>query len=175
MQAITGQIVQRAIDDFKVPSWAAETKREEPKLCPERKPDTPHGASDRARAYEELIHNLVNPENPLPQGFGVSLLNPISGKIVFFDDCIQTNGVMVDAKGPGYADLLSQEFQQREDVGATAKLLKQAIRQTEAAGARPIIWFFAEESAADYVRDLFKDDVRLKQIEVVYYPQNGGN
>jgi hypothetical protein len=87
------------------------TKSEEPKLCPEPEPDTPHGASDRARAYEELIHNIVNPENPLPQGFGVSLLNPFSGNIVFFDDCFQTSGIMVDAKGPGYADLLSSSFQ----------------------------------------------------------------
>jgi hypothetical protein len=152
-----------------------DAKTEEPKLCPEPVLDTPHGASDRARAYEELIHNLVNPENPLPQGFGVSLLNPISGNIVFFDDCIQTSGIMVDAKGPGYADLLSQEFQQREDVGASVKLLEQATRQTEAAGARPIIWFFAEESAADYVRKLFERDVRLNQIEVVFYPPMGGN
>jgi hypothetical protein len=153
----------------------AETKREEPKLCPEREPDTPHGASDRARAYEALIHNLVNPENPLPQGFGVSLLNPFSGNIVFFDDCFQTSGIMVDAKGPGYADLLSSSFQQRQDVGATAKLVDQALRQTQAARARPIIWFFAEESAADYVRELFARDVRLSQIEVVFYPPMGGN
>jgi hypothetical protein len=88
-------------------SARALTETQEPKLCPEREPDTPQGASDRARAYEALIHNLVNPQNPLPQGFGVSLLNPFSGKNVFIDDCIQTSGVMVDAKGPGYADLLS--------------------------------------------------------------------
>jgi hypothetical protein len=70
---------------------------------------------------------------------------------------------------------LSQEFQQREDVGASVKLLEQVTRQTEAAGARPIIWFFAEESAADYVRKLFERDVRLNQIEVVFYPPMGGN
>ena len=82
---------------------------------------------------------------------------------------------MVDAKGPGYADLLSQEFQQREDFGASVKLLEQATRQAEAAGPRPIIWFFAEESAADYVRKLFKKHVRLSHIEVVFYPPMGGN
>ncbi len=49
-----------------------ETKREEPKLCPDPGPDTPHGASNNAKAYEADIHNLVNPQNPLPQGFGVS-------------------------------------------------------------------------------------------------------
>jgi len=152
-----------------------QTRREEPKLCPEPVPDTPHGASEMAAEYERVIHNLVNPQNPLPQGFGVSLLNPISGKNVFFDDCIQTSGVMVEAKGPGYADLLSKSFQQREDVGASAKLLKQATSQVEAAGTRPIIWFFAEENAADYVRELFKDDVRLRQIEVIAYPSTGGN
>jgi hypothetical protein len=175
--AIAAQDAQDDEDADQMAGAMAEpdAKTEEPKLCPEPVLDTPHGASDRARAYEELIHNLVNPENPLPQGFGVSLLNPISGNIVFFDDCIQTSGIMVDAKGPGYADLLSQEFQQREDVGASVKLLEQATRQTEAAGARPIIWFFAEESAADYVRKLFERDVRLNQIEVVFYPPMGGN
>lgn len=82
---------------------------------------------------------------------------------------------MVDAKGPGYADLLSRSFRQQEDVGASAKLLRQAASQAQAAGARPIIWFFAEESAADYVRTLFKRYVGLSQIEVVFYPPMGGN
>jgi NADPH-dependent ferric siderophore reductase len=82
---------------------------------------------------------------------------------------------MVEAKGPGYADLLSKSLHQQEDIGASAKLLEQAGRQVQAAGARPIIWFFAEESAADYVRNLFKDDVRLRQIEVIPYPPTGGN
>ena len=152
-----------------------QTKREEPKLCPEPVPDTPHGASETAAEYERVIHNLVNPQNPLPQGFGVTLFNPITGRNVFFDDCIQATGVMVEAKGPGYADLLSKSFHQQEDIGASAKLLEQAGRQVQAAGARPIIWFFAEESAADYVRNLFKDDVRLRQIEVIPYPPTGGN
>jgi hypothetical protein len=40
-------------------SAKALTETQEPKLCPEPKPDTPHGASDRAREYEELIRNLV--------------------------------------------------------------------------------------------------------------------
>ena len=38
------------------------------------------------------------------------LLNPEEGKLVFYDDCQQKTGMMVEAKGPGYAGILS--FQQ---------------------------------------------------------------
>jgi len=82
---------------------------------------------------------------------------------------------MVEAKGPGYADLLSKSFHQQEDIGASAKLLEQAGRQVQAAGRGRSSGFSQKKAPPIIVRNLFKDDVRLRQIEVIPYPPTGGN
>ncbi len=49
-------------------------------------------------------------------------MNPISGKNVFFDDCIQASAVMVDAKGPGYAKLFSRRIPSTKQDGRHSKI-----------------------------------------------------
>jgi len=46
---------------------------------------------------------LNNPQRPLPAGMAVSLENPLTGKNVAFDDCRESDGTMIEAKGPGFA------------------------------------------------------------------------
>jgi len=46
----------------------------------------------------------------------------------------------------------------------------QAERQVEAAGERRIRWYFSEKKAADYVRDLFRDDPIRDRIDIVHAP-----
>ncbi|MGO9774247.1 MAG: hypothetical protein ACLPSW_32780, partial [Roseiarcus sp.] len=58
----------------------ARSERDEPKLCPDPDRDVPHGASERAIAYQEQISRLNNPQRPLPAGMAVSLKNPLTGK-----------------------------------------------------------------------------------------------
>ncbi len=77
----------------------ARSEREEPKLCPDPGPDVPHGASERAIAYQEQISALNNPQRPLPAGMAVSLENPLTGKNVAFDDCRESDGTMIEARG----------------------------------------------------------------------------
>ena len=40
----------------------------------------------------------------------VSLVNPLTGKSVVFDDCRESDGTMIEAKGPGYAEMLQDRF-----------------------------------------------------------------
>jgi hypothetical protein len=73
----------------------ARSERDEPKLCPDPSPDVPHGASERAKAYQEQISRLNNPQRPLPAGMAVSLENPLTGKNVAFDDCRDSDGTLI--------------------------------------------------------------------------------
>jgi hypothetical protein len=106
---------------------------DEPKLCPMPGPDK-RGGSERAKDYEDYVKSIVNPENPTPRGWGFQLPNPTAcGALVFFDDCQHLTGMMVEAKGPGYANLLTFD-EAKNSLGK--KFLDQATRQIAAAGGR---------------------------------------
>ncbi len=76
--------------------------------------------------------------------------------------------MMVDAKGPEYARLIS--FPQGKDSVAK-QFLDQSLREVQAAGDRPIRWYFAEEAAADFARELFRDNNEGRgRIEIVVLP-----
>ncbi|MGH6869796.1 MAG: hypothetical protein ACREDA_13190 [Methylocella sp.] len=68
---------------------------------------------------------------------------------------------MIEAKGPGLADVLEND----NDIvaeGSRTKLLNQAKRQVTAGEGRAIEWYFAEDVAADRARQLFEDDEYLR-------------
>ncbi|MGH6795794.1 MAG: hypothetical protein ACREDH_11520, partial [Methylocella sp.] len=121
-----------------------EAEEETPKLCPDPGPDAPHGASDRAKNYQELISALNNPQLPLPAGQAVSLTNPVTGKRVVYDDCRESDGTKIEAKGPGFAQMLESTFMYERICD---RWVKQARSQVEASGGRAIEWYFAEEAA----------------------------
>jgi len=79
-------------------------------------------------------------------------------------------GDLADAKGIAYAWLLTAGGKPTENT--MNKLLHQAGRQMDVADALGlgIKWYFAEESAADIVRDEFKKDKRLSRIVIAYMP-----
>jgi hypothetical protein len=136
---------------------------DEPKLCPLPKPDK--RTNDRGLAYEAFMRPLVNPGMPTPLGFAYYLPDQ-SGKAVEFDDCQQTTGRMIDYKDRYWkmlSDLGIQQF-------LLDRLWEQAERQVEAAGDRPIRWYFSEEKAADYIRYLFRGDSIRGRIEIVHVP-----
>jgi hypothetical protein len=69
---------------------------DEPSLCPAPGPDKL--SSVRGRKYEDYVKSVVNPGNPTPSGFGYQLPNPEKfGKLVFYDDCEQATGTMIEA------------------------------------------------------------------------------
>ncbi len=136
-----------------------------PQLCPDPGPDAPHGASERAIAYQAHISWLKNPQRPLPPGMAVSLIDPQNGRRVVYDDCRESDGTMIEAKGPGYAKLLRYQYFNEEIF--PARWSKQAERQVDAGGGRDLDWFFAEEFAADWAREIFEDNEKLWKIWVI--------
>jgi hypothetical protein len=137
---------------------------DEPKLCP--RPEKDRRTNDKGLAYEAYMRPIVNPGMPTPLGMAYYLPNPSSGKSVEFDDCQQTTGRMIDYKDRYWkmlSDLGIQQF-------LIAQFWKQAGEQVAAAGDRPIRWYFSEEKAADYIRDLFHGDPIRGRIEIVHVP-----
>jgi hypothetical protein len=151
------------------PKAAAETETGEygPKLCPDPGPDVPHEASERAKAYQEQISALNNPQRPLPRGMAVTFVVPETGKPVVLDDCREKDGAMIEAKGLGYADMLKNDYMNRI---LKDEWKKQARSQVDAAQWRTVEWFFAEQEAADTARDIFGNTDGLKRIIVHVVP-----
>jgi len=148
---------------------SADTNTNTPQLCPDPGPDAPHGASPRSIAYQAHVSALNNPQRPLPPGLAVSLIDTKTGKRVVFDDCRESDGVMIEAKGPGFARLLRYPFFSEEIL--PARWERQADRQVSAAGTRGIEWFFAEPEAAKRAAEIFKDTRDLfERIKVRYEP-----
>lgn len=153
-------------------------KPDEPRFCPVASPDRyGQGPGSVGRVYEDQIKALVNPTRPTPSGFGMALLNVVgNGNLVMFDDCEQSSGTMIEIKGPTYTEILEKELRSQAagkdaDWSVVSDLLGQSERQVQAAGARPIRWYFADQAAADAVRQIFaKEDKGRERIEVRVVP-----
>lgn len=148
-----------------------------PKLCPDPSLDRFRGELDPDKddaLYQAFIGERVN-GFALPTGFGISLLNPTTGRTVVFDNCQITTGIMIEAKSTGYADML-EDWREKGRVipwkPVEWEMLDQAERQLEAAGGRPIEWHFAEKEVTDYIRELFARE--RPGITVVYTPPPPG-
>jgi hypothetical protein len=152
-----GQIVGRVLPDGTIAIDTAAVSADlaqddQPKLCPAPGPDRP-GGSERGRDYEDYVKSVINPDNPTPRGWGYQLPNPEkNGNPVYFDDCQQSTGMMVEAKG-NYAGVLSFEPSRSEN---SAEWLEQSAAQLAAAGGRPIRWYFAEPETEAFAKKLFE-------------------
>lgn len=82
-----------------------------------------------------------------------------------------SNGVLQEAKGPGYASFVKEGRFQRWFHGRSG-LVEQAQRQASESGGTPIIWSVAEAPAADAVDYLF-DQAGIVGIDVVHVPARG--
>ena len=146
----------------------ATSAKEEPQLCPDPGPDTPHGASARSIQYQAYISFLNNPLRPLLPGMAVSLPDPAGGRRVFYDDCREADGVMIEAKGLGYAKLLRSNYLR---TVIARRWERQGTRQVRAAGVRGNEWFFAEKEARDFAeKEVFAKKEALEKIHAVYEP-----
>jgi hypothetical protein len=150
-----------SIDSNALPGRPA---NDEPKLCPRPEPD--RRTNDKGLAYEAYMRPIVNPGMPTPLGMAYYLPNPSGGKAVEFDDCEQTTGRMIDYKDRYWKTLSDLDIQRF----FLKQLWEQAERQVEAAGDRPVRWYFSEKKTADFVRDLFKGDPIRGRIEIVHVP-----
>ena len=161
------------------PGARSEADDPEPQLCPDPEADHPHGSSERAEQFEDLVHGRVNPSAPLPHGFAVRIKDPVTGKWLFPDDCFRTHGDLVDgdmkpgdfasAKGPGYAQLLN--IKNPEKVKAIVEVIDQTKKYSRAAAVRgaSVKVYFAEEAAAGFFKERFERE-GLKNVVVGTIP-----
>jgi hypothetical protein len=139
----------------------------QPKLCPDPVADKRHlldengnldeSKVDRAAEYQAYISKLVNPGNSLPIGLAVELPNPLGRDPISFNECRQSDGTMIEAKGPGYLDMLLRSTKYPWQ-GVEDDMVWQARRQLMAAGGRAVEWYFAEDVVAEHMRHVFKKE-----------------
>ena len=79
-----------------------------------------------------------------------------------------TDGTLLDAKGPGYANFVRDGEFRGWFEGAT-DLVEQAERQTRVAGNLPITWHVAEDLAVPAIRRLLESN-GFGAIKVVHTP-----
>jgi hypothetical protein len=163
-----GRVVGRVLSDSTVAIDAAAVSSDlvdddEPRLCPDTAKDK--RTNDLGLDYENYIKTLVNPENPTPAYMGYVLPNAV--RPVAFDDCEHATGTMVEIKD-GYAGFLNSEGGRKliEEI-----FIEQAIAQVQAAGARPVRWYFSQEAVADYATKIFGD--AGLNVEVKFEPWPG--
>jgi hypothetical protein len=148
-------------------------KDDEPRLCPIPGPDKPNKLG---REYADYMKLFVNPPpNTTPSDIGFQLPNPNeAGKLVYYDDCRLTTGMMAEAKGPGYDGLLaaSKSGPVPEWTSVIQEWWEESGRQIAASDGRPIRWYFADLAVARFARKLFDDDKEggRRRIEVVFLP-----
>jgi hypothetical protein len=112
---------------------------------------------------------MMNPLQPTPRGWGVNLLDPATGRLVFFDDCRRSDGALIEVKGPGFAAKLEKHFFDDAEI-FPGEWKEQAEKQVRAAGSHDFEWYFAERKAADLARKTFRKYKNLRRIKVYYLP-----
>lgn len=137
----------------------------DPKVCPA--PTRGPGGGVLGRAYEDFMKPRFNPGNPTPSGLAYDFTDPADGKPVSIDDCFQKLGQpLAEYKGPGFLKHMLKNDQPWN--GMFGEMMKQAGRQDSARQGRRLIWFFAEEPVADFMRKQFKDE--NLNITVIWAP-----
>lgn len=151
---------------------STEAKREEPKLCPDPGPDKAGGRKEFDIQYEQFIRSIVNPQRqpPLPVGLAFSLPNPSTGETVVYDDCRESDGAMIEAKGH-YAEMMETKWGRDK---LEADWTDQATRQVKASAGRQIEWYFHEQAGADQAQQIFLRYEDLNRIIVRYLPDPAG-
>ncbi|MBV9861866.1 MAG: hypothetical protein JO267_06935 [Alphaproteobacteria bacterium] len=129
----------------------AESARDQPQLCPDPSAENIAGRSERAIAYQSQITGL-------PPGLEVELNG------ARFDGCRESDGTMLEAKGPGYAAMMDGSW----FTGAPA-IETQMRRQADAAAGRIVEWHFVEQPVADIFR-AFAERSRLVNVMVIFTP-----
>jgi hypothetical protein len=79
------------------------------------------------------------------------------------------SGVLLDAKGPGYASFVGTNGEFQSWWGGAGDFVSQAQRQLGVAGGVPIEWHFAEDAAARATRLLFQQN-GISGISVLFSP-----
>jgi hypothetical protein len=126
------------------------------KLCPDAVPDRYSNDKDEWQEYQQKVTGLE-------KGWGVELNG------VMFDGCRMTDGVMLEAKGDGYAWALQEDGEFFPNFKGKQKLVDQMQSQSLAARGRLVEWHVAERPVADYLAKL-ACNLGLSNIVVIHDP-----
>jgi hypothetical protein len=146
---VKGRVIGRVLSGRNVAIDAAAVSpdlvdEDEPRLCPV--PVKDRRTNKMGLEYENYIKSIVNPENPTLPYMGYKLPNAV--RVVSFDDCEHSTGTMVEIKD-GYAGFLEDDWGR---AFLKEMFLKQAMDQVQAAGTRPVRWYFSQGQVADYAK-----------------------
>jgi hypothetical protein len=111
--------------------------------------------SEQARRYQAQVTGA-------PEGYAYRMKR--GDEEVDFDGFDQ--GVLIEVKGPGYAQWITKRLDFLPNFKGRDKLLDQARRQDKVANGTPIRWIVAEEKLAGALRKLFA--LNRLRIEVVH-------
>ncbi|WNG50905.1 hypothetical protein F0U60_47335 [Archangium minus] len=117
---------------------------------------TNESMSESARSYQAQVTGA-------PKGYAYRVKR--GNEDVDFDGFDQ--GVLLDAKGPGYAQWINTKLEFFGNFQGRDKLLDQAERQFVAANGTPIRWIVAEEKLAGALKLLFeKEGLPIEVIHI---------
>jgi Restriction endonuclease fold toxin 5 len=133
-----------------------DTNQDSPKLCPDPTPEIIEGRSARTLDYQQQISGL-------PPGLAINL-NGVS-----FDGCRESDGTMLEAKGLGYENFLTESGEWQDWYTGLQRLEQQAADQSIAAGQRTVEWHAADPQVAAALTQLMIR-LQLKNIVVIYTP-----
>jgi hypothetical protein len=150
------------VDPDALPGGGSPKEKDEPKLCPAPTEENIEGRKDRSLRYQRQITGLRD-------GLDVKLPDPVEGGLVSFDGCRQSDGTMLEAKGPGYAEHLEGGYP-AVWKGFEDKINRQVELQSRSAAAsgRNVEWHFAEKEVADYFRPIWAN--KYPNVIVIYTP-----
>jgi hypothetical protein len=114
--------------------------------------------SESARNYQSQVTGA-------PKGYAYRVKQ--GDEEVDFDGFDQ--GVLLEVKGTGYAQWVTNKLDFLPNFKGSPKLLDQAQRQFRIARGTPIRWIVAEEKLAGALRKMFKA-ADLEEIEVIHVP-----
>ena len=154
-----------------------------PKVCPAPTPDVPHKPKEHILDYEDDVHRRVNPDAPLPRGFAVRVVDPLTGRAQYPDDCFRTSGDVIDGdmKTGDFAEGKAWEFERMLNDPKIGHLVleklvntaKKYVRSIASSGAR-LKYYVAEAGAADIVRNEFAKIKELKYtVTLVFFRRAG--
>jgi hypothetical protein len=113
--------------------------------------------SDRARDYQAQVTGA-------PKGSAYRLQE--GDTVVDFDGYDPVESMLLEAKGPGYAQFITDKMEMKGFFTGFRKMLVQADRQLAMAQGRRIRWIVAEERFATFLKKVFSETGR--RIEVLH-------
>ncbi|MDR3461494.1 MAG: hypothetical protein P4L76_04165 [Beijerinckiaceae bacterium] len=140
-----------------------------PKLCLDPVPERGGSADPMASEYQQFVRDHVNGQRfpQMPPELTIALPAETPTGRVWYDDCDELNGDMIEAKSNTSGFLYGKEGSKR----IAAKFLEQAMRQIKAMGSsRKGRWYLRDKGYYDFTKQIFESKGLSDKIGVHYLP-----